>query len=41
MAAPTGKAEAVTGGSRGTGRAVVLRPARDGADVVFHYARTG
>ncbi|MFJ3324049.1 glucose 1-dehydrogenase [Streptomyces griseus] len=40
MAALTGKAAVVTGGSRGIGRAVVLRLARDGAAVVFNYARS-
>ncbi|MFF8966512.1 SDR family oxidoreductase [Streptomyces globisporus] len=35
----TGKAAVVTGGSRGIGRAVVLRLARDGAAVVFNYAQ--
>ncbi|MFI0946142.1 SDR family NAD(P)-dependent oxidoreductase [Streptomyces sp. NPDC021086] len=39
MAVLTGKAAVVTGGSRGIGRAVVLRLARDGAAVVFNYAR--
>ncbi|WP_331749422.1 MULTISPECIES: SDR family oxidoreductase [unclassified Streptomyces] len=39
MAVLTGKAAVVTGGSRGIGRAVVLRLARDGATVVFNYAR--
>ncbi|MFE3252761.1 SDR family oxidoreductase [Streptomyces sp. NPDC059209] len=40
MATLTGKAAVVTGGSRGIGRAVVLRLARDGASVVFNYARS-
>jgi 3-oxoacyl-[acyl-carrier protein] reductase len=33
----TGKSAVVTGGSRGIGRAVVLRLARQGADVCFSY----
>ncbi|UED82867.1 SDR family oxidoreductase [Streptomyces profundus] len=41
MAVLAGKAAVVTGGSRGIGRAVVLRLARDGAAVVFTYARNG
>ncbi|MFD5543060.1 glucose 1-dehydrogenase [Streptomyces sp. NPDC127079] len=39
MAVLTGKTAVVTGGSRGIGRAVVLRLARDGASVVFNYAQ--
>lgn len=39
MAVLAGKTALVTGGSRGIGRAVVQRLGRDGATVVFSYAR--
>jgi 3-oxoacyl-[acyl-carrier protein] reductase len=40
MAQLKGKTAVVTGGSRGIGRAIVERLARDGVDVVFNHARS-
>lgn len=40
MSRLNGRIALVTGGSRGIGGAVALRPARDGADVAITYARS-